>query len=137
RERGVGGEDEDERGRGLHGVFGGRGALYYAVQAATTLILILAANTAFADFPRLSSIIARDRYLPRQLMNQGDRLAFSNGIVGLSVFAAILLVAFRGDTHALIPLYMIGVFVSFTLSQGGMVVRWRRLRTPGWHSHAL
>src|SRR4029077_13568259 len=118
------------------GVFGDRGIAYYAVQAATMLILVLAANTAYADFPRLASILARDRYLPRQLMNQGDRLAFSNGIVGLSVFAAILLVLFGGDTHALIPLYMIGVFVSFTLSQAGMVVRWRRLRTPGWQSHA-
>ena len=95
------------------------------------LILVLAANTAYADFPRLASILARDGYLPRQFMNQGDRLAFSNGIVGLSVFAAILLVVFGGDTHALIPLYMIGVFVSFTLSQAGMVVHWRRLRAPG------
>jgi Amino acid permease len=119
------------------GVFGGRGALYYAVQAATTLILILAANTAFADFPRLSSIIARDRYLPRQLMNQGDRLAFSNGIIVLSVLAGILLVAFEGDTHALIPLYMIGVFVSFTLSQAGMVRKWRREGGAGWLTSAL
>jgi amino acid transporter len=118
------------------GVFGDRGVAYYAVQAATMLILVLAANTAYADFPRLASILARDRYLPRQLMNQGDRLAFSNGIVGLSVFASVLLVIFGGDTHALIPLYMIGVFVSFTLSQAGMVVRWRRLKTPGWLSHA-
>jgi amino acid transporter len=114
----------------------GRGALYYAVQAATALILVLAANTAYADFPRLASILARDRYLPRQFMNQGDRLAFSNGIVGLSIFAAILLVVFGGDTHALIPLYMIGVFVSFTLSQAGMVVHWRRLRGPGWRTSA-
>jgi amino acid transporter len=118
------------------GVFGSRGIPYYAVQAATMLILVLAANTAYADFPRLASILARDRYLPRQFMNQGDRLAFSNGIVGLSVFAGILLVAFGGDTHALIPLYMIGVFVSFTLSQAGMVVHWRRLRGPGWRSSA-
>ena len=118
-------------------VFGGRGAAYYAVQAATMLILVLAANTAYADFPRLAAILARDRYLPRQLMNQGDRLAFSNGIVGLSLFAAVLLLVFRGDTHALIPLYMIGVFVSFTLSQAGMVVRWRRLRGPGWRTSAL
>ncbi len=118
------------------GVFGTRGVAYYAVQAATMLILVLAANTAYADFPRLASILARDRYVPRQLMNQGDRLAFSNGIVGLSVFAGVLLVVFGGDTHALIPLYMIGVFVSFTLSQAGMVVRWRRLRTPGWHLNA-
>jgi amino acid transporter len=119
------------------GVFGSRGLPYYAVQAATMAILVLAANTAYADFPRLASILARDGYLPRQLMNQGDRLAFSNGIVGLSVFASALLVIFGGDTHALIPLYMIGVFVSFTLSQAGMVVRWRRLRTPGWRHSAV
>src|SRR6202008_587469 len=118
------------------GVFGERGIAYYAVQAATMAILVLAANTAYADFPRLASILARDRYLPRQFMNQGDRLAFSNGIVGLSVLAGILLVVFGGDTHALIPLYMIGVFVSFTLSQAGMVVHWRRLQTPGWRSSA-
>ena len=119
------------------GVFGSRGAAYYAVQAGTMLILVLAANTAYADFPRLASILARDRYLPRQFMNQGDRLAFSNGIVGLSIFAGILLGLFGGDTHALIPLYMIGVFVSFTLSQAGMVVRWRRLRGPGWKTSAV
>jgi amino acid transporter len=118
------------------GVFGSRGVLYYSVQAATMLILVLAANTAYADFPRLASILAHDRYVPRQLMNQGDRLAFSNGIVGLSILAAILIAAFGGDTHALIPLYMIGVFVSFTLSQAGMVVRWRRLRGPGWRRNA-
>jgi amino acid transporter len=117
-------------------VFGGRGLPYYLVQAATMMILVLAANTAYADFPRLASILARDRFLPRQFMNQGDRLAFSNGIVGLSVFAALLLVIFRGDTHALIPLYMIGVFVSFTLSQAGMVIHWRRLRGPGWRTSA-
>jgi amino acid transporter len=119
------------------GVFGERGFAYYAVQAATMSILVLAANTAYADFPRLASILARDRYLPRQFMNQGDRLAFSNGIVGLSVFAGILLVVFGGDTHALIPLYMIGVFVSFTLSQAGMVVHWRRLGGQGWRTSAL
>ena len=117
--------------------FGGRGALYYAVQAATMMILVLAANTAYADFPRLASIVARDRFLPRQLMNQGDRLAFSNGIVILSGLAAVLLVVFGGDTHALIPLYMIGVFVSFTLSQTGMVLHWRRLREPGWRASAI
>jgi amino acid transporter len=118
------------------GVSGSRGGLYYAIQAGTMLILVLAANTAYADFPRLASILARDRFLPRQFMNQGDRLAFSNGILGLSAFAAVLLVTFHGDTNALIPLYMIGVFVSFTLSQAGMVVRWRRLRTPKWHFNA-
>jgi amino acid transporter len=119
------------------GVFGGRGLPYYLVQAATMLILVLAANTAYADFPRLSSIIARDGFLPRQFMTQGDRLAFSNGIVALSVFAGVLLVVFQGDTHALMPLYMIGVFVSFTLSQCGMVIRWRSLRTPGWRASAM
>jgi amino acid transporter len=119
------------------GVFGGRGVLYYLVQAATTLILVLAANTAYADFPRLASILARDHYLPRQFMNQGDRLAFSNGILGLAVFASLLLVVYGGDTHALIPLYMIGVFVSFTLSQAGMVVHWRKLRGRGWRTSAL
>src|SRR4029079_2045581 len=118
------------------GVFGDRGVAYYGMQAATMLILVLAANTAYADFPRLASILARDGYLPRQFMNQGDRLAFSNGIVGLSLFAAILLIAFGGDTHALIPLYMIGVFVSFTLSQAGMVVHWWRLRGAGCRSSA-
>ena len=118
-------------------VFGARGLPYYAVQAGTMLILVLAANTAFADFPRLASILARDRYAPRQLMNQGDRLAFSNGIVGLSIFAAVLLIVFAGDTHALIPLYMIGVFVSFTLSQAGMVVHWRRLGGPRWKTSAM
>jgi amino acid transporter len=118
------------------GVFGGRNAPYYAVQAATMLILVLAANTAYADFPRLASILARDKFVPRQFMNQGDRLAFSNGIIGLSVFASLLLVAYGGDTHALIPLYMIGVFVSFTLSQAGMVIHWRRLRTSGWRTSA-
>src|SRR4029078_955147 len=119
------------------GVFGGRGLPYYLVQAATMLILVLAANTAYADFPRLAAILARDGYLPRQFMNQGDRLAFSNGIVGLSLFAGILLAVFGGDTHALIPLYMIGVFVSFTLSQAGMVGHWRKLRGPGWKTSAL
>jgi amino acid transporter len=119
------------------GVFEGRGFAYYSVQAATMLILALAANTAYADFPRLSAIIAGDGYLPRQFMNQGDRLAFSNGIIALSVLAVLLLAVFGGDTHALIPLYMIGVFVSFTLSQAGMVRHWLRLRTPGWRQSAL
>ena len=118
------------------GIFGGRNVLYYLVQIATTLILVLAANTAFADFPRLSSVVARDRFMPRQFTNVGDKLAFSNGIVALSAAAGTLIVAFRGDPHALIPLYMIGVFLSFTLSQTGMFLRWRRLRTPGWRSSA-
>ena len=110
---------------------------YYLVQAATTLILVLAANTAYADFPRLASIVARDRFLPRQFMNQGDRLAFSNGILVLSSFAAILIIVFRGDTQSLLPLYMIGVFISFTLSQAGMVIHWKHTREPGWRTSAL
>jgi amino acid transporter len=118
------------------GVFDGRGVPYFLVQAGTMLILVLAANTAYADFPRLSSILARDRFMPRQFMNQGDRLAFSNGIFGLSLFAAVLLVVYGGDTHSLIPLYMIGVFVSFTISQAGMVVHWFRLRGRGWRTSA-
>ena len=117
--------------------FGNGTLFYYAVQVATMAILVLAANTAYADFPRLASIVARDGFLPRQFMNQGDRLAFSNGIIILSVLAAILLAVFGGDTHALIPLYMIGVFVSFTLSQWGMVLHWWRLRPRGWRSSAL
>ena len=118
-------------------ILGDRSFLYYTIQAATTLILVLAANTAFADFPRLASIVSRDRYLPRQFMNQGDRLAFSNGIIVLSTFAAVLIVAFHGDTQSLLPLYMIGVFVSFTLSQAGMVIHWRKTQEPGWHTSAF
>jgi amino acid transporter len=117
-------------------VFGGKSTLYYLLQVATTLILVLAANTAYADFPRLSSIVARDRYMPRQFMNQGDRLAFSNGILVLSFFAAVLIIAFRGNTQLLLPLYMIGVFVSFTLSQAGMVIHWRQAKEPGWKTSA-
>jgi amino acid transporter len=117
-------------------IFGDRTIAYYLIQAATTLILVLAANTAYADFPRLASIVSRDGYLPRQFMNQGDRLAFSNGILVLSAFAAILIVVFRGDTQSLLPLYMIGVFISFTLSQAGMVIHWRHTREPGWRSSA-
>ena len=118
------------------GIFAGRGMAYYGIQAGTMLILVLAANTAYADFPRLASIVARDKFLPRQFMNQGDRLAFSNGILALSVFAGVLLLAYGGDTHQLIPLYMIGVFVSFTLSQAGMVLHWRRLKGRGWRTSA-
>src|SRR3989441_2387256 len=102
------------------------GWFYYVVQAATAAILILAANTSFAGFPRLSSLLARDRYLPRQLANLGDRLVFSNGIILLAAFSGLLVWAFRGDTSRLIPLYAVGVFLSFTLSQAGMVVHWWR-----------
>ncbi len=117
-------------------VFGGDNLLYYFVQAMTTLILVLAANTSFADFPRLSSFMARDRFMPRQFSNRGDRLAFSNGIIILAVLSALLLAVFRADTHALIPLYAVGVFVSFTLSQIGMVRYWFRERGPRWPARA-
>jgi hypothetical protein len=110
----------------------GDGPLYFILQVATTLILVLAANTSFADFPRLSAILARDRYLPRQLTNLGDRLVFANGIVTLAILASALIVLFEGRTHRLIPLYAVGVFLSFTLSQAGMVRHWHRLRGPGW-----
>jgi len=110
----------------------GPGLGYAIIQTATALILILAANTAFADFPRLSSLIAKDGYLPRQLASLGDRLVFSNGIILLGIVSAMLLITFGGDTHRLLPLYAAGVFLSFTLSQAGMVVRWWRLRETGW-----
>lgn len=115
----------------------GAGPFYFIIQASTALILVLAANTAYADFPRLSSIIARDRYLPRQFTNIGHRLAFSNGIIVLGILSVLLIIAFRGDTHALIPLYALGVFLSFTLSQTGMVRRWWRLREPGWQRNMV
>lgn len=101
---------------------------FFFLQAATAAILVLAANTSFADFPRLTSLLARDRFLPRQFANQGDRLVFSNGVVVLAVLSSLLLVMFKGDTHRLIPLYAVGVFVSFTLSQAGMVLHWLRER---------
>ena len=101
---------------------------YYVVQIATALILVLAANTSFADFPRLGSLLARDRFLPRQFATRGDKLVFSNGIVILAIFAGILVIAFGGDTSRLIPLYAVGVFLSFTLSQSGMVRHWLKER---------
>ena len=107
---------------------GGMGWFYFVVQGATAAILVLAANTAFADFPRLASLLARDRFLPRQLANRGDKLVFSNGIIILAVFSGLLVVAFGGDTSRLIPLYAVGVFLSFTLSQAGMVRHWLKER---------
>lgn len=101
---------------------------YYVVQIATALILVLAANTAFADFPRLASLLARDRFLPRQFATRGDKLVFSNGIVILAILAGTLVVAFAGETSRLIPLYAVGVFLSFTLSQSGMVRHWLKER---------
>jgi hypothetical protein len=110
----------------------GTGFMYYLIQFSTMLILVLAANTSFADFPRLSSIMARDGYMPHSFAHRGERLAFSNGIIVLAVFSIVLLVAFGGQTDALIPLYAIGVFASFTLSQFGMVIHHAREREPGW-----
>ena len=103
---------------------GPMGWFYYVIQGATALILVLAANTAFADFPRLSSLLARDRFLPRQFATRGDKLVFSNGIIILAIFSGVLVAAFGGDTSRLIPLYAVGVFLSFTLSQSGMVLHW-------------
>ncbi len=108
-------------------VFGDGSFLLYVVAAATALILFLAANTAFNGFPVLGSILAQDRYLPRQLHTRGDRLAFSNGILFLAAFAIVLIVAFQAEVTRLIQLYIVGVFVSFTLSQGGMLRNWNRL----------
>ena len=115
----------------------GGGALYFTLQYATFAILVLAANTAFADFPRLSSILARDGYMPRQFAARGDRLAFSNGIIVLAVVAMLLVWLFHGNTSALIPLYAIGVFVCFSLSQTGMVIHWLRTREEGWRWKAI
>jgi amino acid transporter len=114
-----------------HTMFHG-GWFFYVIQTATALILVLAANTAFAGFPRLASILARDRFVPRQFMNMGDRLVFSNGIVILSVLASLLIWLFDADLNRLIQLYLVGVFISFTLSQAGMVVHWRKNKEPGW-----
>jgi amino acid transporter len=114
----------------------GEGPPYWILQFATAGILVLAANTAYADFPRLSSIIARDGFLPRQFANRGDRLVFSNGVVFLGAVAGVLIIAFGGVTSALIPLYAIGVFTSFTLSQAGMVKRQTTLKEQGWRTGA-
>jgi amino acid transporter len=111
---------------------GGGYVLFLLLQVATTLILILAANTSFADFPRLANFHAGDRFMPKQLTTRGHRLVFSNGIVALAAASTVLVVGFGADTHRLIPLYAIGVFTSFTLSQGGMAKRHLRLREPGW-----
>ena len=110
----------------------GTGAVYYAVQIGTMMLLVLAANSAFAGFPRLASILAREGYMPHQMAMMGDRLVFSNGIIILGFFACLLLVLFQGSTHALIPLYAIGVFVSFTLSQAGMVRSWLVKKGAHW-----
>jgi amino acid transporter len=115
----------------------GRGWIYYMIQAATAVILLLAVNTSFAGFPMLASIMAKDRFLPRQFTNLGDRLVFSNGILILAGLSCVLLVIFGGSTHALIPLYAIGVFTAFTLSQTGMVKHWWKERGVRWQVSAF
>ena len=116
----------------FHGGFG-----FVFVQIATALVLVLAANTAYQDFPRLSSILAKDRFMPRQFINRGDRLVFSNGIFVLTAIAAALLLIYDANVTKLIQLYVLGVFTSFTLSQTGMVRRWRRLKPPHWKKNAI
>lgn len=115
----------------------GTSVLYYIFQIATMGILVIAANTAFADFPRLASIMARDNYMPHQFLYRGDRLAFSIGIIALGSIAALLVIVFAGKVESLIHLYAVGVFLAFTLSNSGMVMRWRKLRTPHWQTSAF
>jgi amino acid transporter len=117
-------------------VYGDGGFFYFAFQIATMAILILGANTSYAGFPRLTSVLARDGLMPRQFANQGDRLVYSNGVIGLTVIAIIVVVIFGAQTHRMIPLYAVGVFLSFTLSQAGMVVHWFRLKDEGWRRRA-
>lgn len=113
-------------------IYGGAGVLFWIMQISTFAILILAANTAYADFPRLASIIGKDGFIPRQFANRGDRLVYSNGIIFLSIVAGLLIIAFDGNVTKLIPLYAFGVFTGFTLSQAGMVVHHQRLQEDGW-----
>ena len=115
----------------------GNGVAYYVIQASTMLILAVAANTSFAGFPRLAAILAKDGFLPRQLTGLGDRLVFANGILSLAIATGVLIVLFRGDSHSLVPLFAVGVFLAFTLSQAGMVLHWLRERGAGWQLKAL
>lgn len=115
----------------------GDGIMFYLVQFSTALILVLAANTAYTDFPLLLSILAKDGFAPRQFSRRGDRLSFSNGIELLALLAGLLVIVFEGETHLLLPLYAVGVFASFTLSQSGMLVHWLRLKVPGWRHRAV
>jgi amino acid transporter len=115
----------------------GQNAIYYIFQIATMAILVVAANTAFADFPRLSSILARDNYMPHVFGNRGDRLAFSSGILFLGAVSGLLLIAFRGNVDSLIHLYAVGVFLAFSMSDTGMVVHWWKTRGKGWKTSIL
>lgn len=115
----------------------GNGFMFYLLQGATSIILIMAANTAYADLPMLMSLLGRDGYAPRQFSMRGERLSFSNGIIALGIASGVLVVLFGGKTHSLVPLYSVGVFISFTLSQTGMLARWLRTKGPGWKHKAL
>ena len=129
-------EDETVVSQIARAIFG-TGPLYFLVQASTMVILILAANSSFNGFPRLASILARDSFMPHQMSMMGDRLVFSNGVIILGVFSCLLILFFDGDTHALIPLYAVGVFLSFTISQAGMVKRWLVKKGPHWEKKLL
>jgi len=115
----------------------GNGFFYYVVQISTLLILAVAANTSFAGFPRVAAIMAKDKYLPRQLFNLGDRLVFQNGILLLALMAAVLILLFNGDSHALVPLFAVGAFTAFSLSQFGMIIHWIRSKEKNWLIKAL
>jgi amino acid transporter len=115
----------------------GNGFAYILVQISSTLILVVAANTSFAGFPRLAAILAKDNFLPHQFTQLGDRLVYNNGIILLSAATGILIVIFRGDSHALVPLFAVGVFLAFTLSQAGMVIHWWRSQGKGWITKLL
>jgi hypothetical protein len=115
----------------------GNGLLYLIIQFSTLLILAVAANTSFMDFPRVAAILAKDGFMPRQMTGLGDRLVFTNGILFLAIASGGLIVLFNGDTHALIPLFAIGAFLAFTLSQSGMVVHWWRERGHAWLPKAI
>lgn len=115
----------------------GRGVAFYILQAVTALILVFAANTSFSDFPRLSAFMAKDGYLPRQMLNLGDRLVYQNGILVLALLAAVLVVAFHGEVTRLLPLYAVGVFTAFTTSQTGMLLHWLRKGGPGSRMRAV
>ena len=111
----------------------GDSVAYYIIQTSTMLILAVAANTSFAGFPRLAAILAKDGFLPRQFTGLGDRLVFANGIISLAFTTGVLIVIFKGNSHSLVPLFAVGVFLAFTLSQAGMVLHWLRERGAGWY----
>lgn len=118
-------------------VFGQGAVMYYIIQATTAIILIMAANTAFAGLPLLLALMAKDGYMPRQFTKRGKRLGFSNGIIVLAVMASVLVILFRGETHLLLALYAVGVFISFTISQTGMLTRWIKTKEKGWRHKAF